>query len=139
MKSILFLFLVMLSTSGCNSNGSDSTTLDFPEGLQTNQSINVLDEQRSFHLFLPTNPQTAPIVLLLHGNRGSSDQIIGLDGTAAPHKVWLDIALRENLILIIPNGSVGPEGHQGWNDCRSASSKLWKRPSLEPRKRTLSK
>ena len=59
------------------------------------------------------------MVFLLHGNRGSADQLLGLNNLKAPNKIWLNIAQRENLILVVPEGAIGPEGHQGWNDCRT--------------------
>jgi len=104
---------------GCKSNNTDFPQTDFPIGLQTNQNIEIDGVVRSFHLYLPENPKNAQIVFLLHGNRGSADQLLGLTGLVAPNKIWMNIAQRENLILVVPDGALGPEGHQGWNDCRT--------------------
>ena len=41
------------------------------------------------------------------------------NGNAAPHRVWLEIAEREKLILVIPSGALSPDGNPGWNDCRA--------------------
>jgi polyhydroxybutyrate depolymerase len=84
-----------------------------------NQPIFVQNNERQYHLYLPADSRTAPIVVLLHGNGGSNDQILGLTGTKAPHKVWLDIAQQENIILVVPNGAIGPNDKRGWNDCRT--------------------
>ncbi len=111
---ILFSSLLI----GCNGNGEPAPGEVPVNILLENRSIRVSNQDRQFHLYLPGEPETSPIVLLLHGNGGSSDQILGLTGTKAPHKVWLDIAHQENIILVIPNGSIGPDGRRGWNDCR---------------------
>lgn len=117
MKSKFAYIGVAILLIGCNSN----PTLDqaHESALLKNQSIRVIDQERQYHLYLPDDPGTAPIILLLHGNGGSHDQILGLNGTKAPHQVWLDIALQENIILVVPNGAVGPNGKRGWNDCRN--------------------
>lgn len=106
--------------TGCKSNDNDSTQNQSQgNALLRDQSISISNQDRQYHLYLPGEPDSAPIVLLLHGNSGSNDQIIGLSGTKAPHKVWLDIARHENIILVVPNGVIGPNGKRGWNDCRN--------------------
>ena len=62
---------------------------------------------RTFHFFVPSgldDQATYPVVVLLHGHGGSSDQLLGLDGRASPHSVWLDVAQREKIILLVPGG-----------------------------------
>ncbi len=88
-------------------------------GLLKDQSINIAGISRQYHLYLPANPATARVVVLLHGHGGSSDQLMGLTGIKTPYKLWLNVAQRENLILAIPNGSLGSNNKRGWNDCRS--------------------
>lgn len=124
MKTTVLLIIPWLLAVGCQSNNNEQgvepePVIVFTPGLQDVRSINILGEARNYYLYLPQNPATASIIVLLHGNRGSSEQLLGLNGLIAPNKVWMDIALRENLVLIVPNGAVGPEGHQGWNDCRT--------------------
>jgi len=104
---------------GCNSNGEPTLDPVHENALLENQSISVLNQERQYHLYSPGDPGTAPIILLLHGNGGSNDQVLGLAGTKAPHKVWLDVAQQENIILVVPNGVIGPNGKRGWNDCRN--------------------
>lgn len=69
---------------------------------------------------LPETPCAA--VLLLHGHGGSGEQLLGVTGRKAPHRLWMPIADRENLILIIPDGLVAPDGKQGWNDARNIAT-----------------
>jgi polyhydroxybutyrate depolymerase len=82
--------------------------------LLTDLVIDVAGAPRSYHLFLPAEPEGAPLVVLLHENGLDPDALLGLDGGAAPFAVWLDIAEREGLALVAPMGEGG-----GWNDCRS--------------------
>ena len=89
------------------------------QGLILGQPISVDGVLRQFHLYVPMEAHAAPIVFLLHGHTGSANQIIGLNNLPAPFKQWLDIAEREQITLIIPDGAKGPEGTQGWNDCRT--------------------
>lgn len=101
-------------------NGSEVSqdTPAEPE-LETDIAIDINGEQRSYHLYDPNTPTIDAVVFLLHGNRGSADQILGLENTVSPFKRWMQIADEQNLMLVVPDGAVGPEGHQGWNDCRT--------------------
>ncbi len=76
---------------------------------------------RTAHMYVPqrTAGERRPLVVLLHGNGQSADQLLGRPSGAAPHKVWLDIAARERLFLVVPNGTPGPTGERGFNDCRA--------------------
>ena len=76
---------------------------------------------RSYRLYVPDPLSTKPMaaVLLLHGHGGSVNQLMGLGGKQAPYRLWLPIADREGLMLIIPDGLVGGDGQQGWNDARN--------------------
>jgi len=100
------------------STGRSNNTVSYTSGLLENQSIDIEGNKRQYHLYIPPNPVNAPVVFILHGNGGSNDQVIGLEGTNAPHKLWLNIAERDNLILVVPNGTIGGNGRRGWNDCR---------------------
>jgi polyhydroxybutyrate depolymerase len=60
-----------------------------------------------------------PLVILLHGHGGSAKQALGKEHIAAPLSVWLDIADREQVIVVAPDGTKGSDGKSGWNDCRS--------------------
>ena len=114
MKKILF-YLTFALTLGC-------TKKDDPivqKGLLKNQVINISGLDRNYHLYIPDNPTNAPIVMLFHGNGGSYDDMLGLTGVKAPYKIWLDIGQQENLIIIVPNGTLGPSNSRGWNDCRA--------------------
>lgn len=59
-----------------------------------------------------------PLVILLHGHGGSIDQVLGINGTTAPYRVWLDVAAREKIFILVPEGVVSPDDKLGWNDCR---------------------
>ena len=60
------------------------------------------------------------IIVLLHGNGGSAEELLGIGGVpAAPYGQWLEIGRREQLVLLAPDGAPGSNGRRGWNDCRS--------------------
>ena len=92
--------------------------------LSKKQSLEHEGRSRSYQVYVPNPRPQEPCaaVLLLHGHGGSIDQLMGLSGRAAPHRLWMTIADRENLILIIPEGLVSPDGHQGWNDARNIAT-----------------
>ncbi|MGA1434720.1 MAG: alpha/beta hydrolase family esterase [Candidatus Kapaibacteriota bacterium] len=92
--------------------------------LQTNQHINIDGFTRTFHVYNPSQSHNKPIVFLFHGNGGSADGIAGLKKVKAPYLPWFDIAKKEGLILVIPDGMIGPEKSQGWNDCRNDAPRI---------------
>jgi polyhydroxybutyrate depolymerase len=60
------------------------------------------------------------LVVLLHGHGGTGAALLGFGrGRAAPYRRWLPIAERERLVLLAPDGLVGPDRKSGWNDCRA--------------------
>ncbi len=73
--------------------------------------------KRTYDLYVPhAKPHgKRPLVLVIHGHTGSAQKIINEHN---PNRAWLDVAQRENFIVVIPNGLVGPDGFTGWNDCR---------------------
>jgi polyhydroxybutyrate depolymerase len=78
---------------------------------------------RTYLLWRPAGPVRA-VVMLLHGHGGSAALLMGRSPRrgAAPYRRWLDIAQRERLALVVPDGSAGSDGKPGWNDCRTAST-----------------
>lgn len=102
----MYQLLFLLSFVHC-STVKPSSELELLSGLITDQTIDVQGESREYHLFLPDEPDNAPVVFLFHGHSGSSDQIIGVDRKKTPYKLWLTIAKRDNVILVIPNGNKG--------------------------------
>lgn len=75
-------------------------------------------ETRTYHIYIPKRQSPAPVVILLHGNGGSADQILGFEDIAAPSQRWLQLAEQDSFILLVPNGSFAKNGARGWNDCR---------------------
>jgi polyhydroxybutyrate depolymerase len=114
MKKVTSFLLILLILS-CS---KDEVSPEIEKGLLKNQTITVGGVDRNYHIYVPNNSLNAPVILLFHGNGGSSDDMLGLTGVKAPYKVWLDIALQENLIIVVPNGTLGSSNSQGWNDCR---------------------
>ncbi|CAN7279454.1 alpha/beta hydrolase fold domain-containing protein [Pseudoduganella sp. LjRoot289] len=59
------------------------------------------------------------LVILLHGHGASAQMSFGRGKINDPAAAWLDVADRENLLVIAPDGWKGSDGKQGWNDCRA--------------------
>jgi polyhydroxybutyrate depolymerase len=117
MKNITtYLLLIILFTLSCN---KDEISPEIEKGLLKNQVIAIGGVDRNYHLYVPNNPLNAPVVFLFHGNGGSYDDMLGLTGVKAPYKVWLDIANQEDLIIVVPNGTLSSLNTRGWNDCRN--------------------
>lgn len=76
---------------------------------------------RSYLLVTPDHPQEGkhPLVILLHGHAGSAAQVLGRERIHSPMSAWLEIADREQLLLIAPDGMRGGDDMRGWNDCRT--------------------
>lgn len=118
---LVHLFFLVIVTLSCNNNDDTITDPGMDTGLLENLEIDILGQERNYHLYLPQNTVNAPVVFLFHGNRSNNNEILGITGSKAPYKAWLDVAQQENIILVIPNGSEGAGGNNGWNDCRSDS------------------
>lgn len=118
MKNIIICLILTLAI-GCSKKKDDiPLPASKTKGLITNQALYILGKERNYHLFVPDNPTNASIVLLFHGNGGSFDDLLGFTGVKAPYKIWLNIAQQENLIILVPNGTLGSNNSRGWNDCR---------------------
>lgn len=87
------------------------------EGYSTNQTLVSEGIERTYDLYTPDSnfQDKRPLVILIHGHLGSAEKIMNQNN---PNRGWLSVALRENFIVAIPNGLVGPDGYTGWNDCR---------------------
>ena len=90
-------------------------------GLLKEQRLTIDGSARSYDIYVPTTRanKAYPLVFLLHGHRGNANMMMGEIGRPAPYRVWLDIAERERLLLVIPDGENGADGYRGWNDCRA--------------------
>jgi len=52
------------------------------------------------------------LVIVLHGAGASAEQVLGLAFPPSPLSVWLEIAAREQCVVIAPDAGKG-----GWSDC----------------------
>ena len=92
--------------------------------LVKDQVLSIDGIERTYDMYTPTKNISGdrPLVLLLHGHFGNADVMTGENNKPAPYKVWLTIAEREGWYVAIPDGAIGPDKHQGWNDCRKNST-----------------
>jgi polyhydroxybutyrate depolymerase len=85
------------------------STLDRPEG------------QRRYLVAAPPGetPGKRPLVVVLHGAGASADQVLGLAFPPSPLSLWLEIAAREQLVVIAPDAGKG-----GWSDCFASDARV---------------
>jgi len=103
--------------------GTAKILLSFHQTFQKGPLLMIDGVDRTYDIYFPDKEVSGsrPLVLLLHGHFGDADGLTGENKKTAPFKVWLSIAERESWYLAIPDGAIGPDGHQGWNDCRANS------------------
>lgn len=82
------------------------------------QSVQTPDGPRAYLLLKPEVAGPLPLVVLLHGHGGSAKQAL----TAGPLAAWTAISAREGVMVASLDGVKGPDGRQGWNDCRGDAS-----------------
>lgn len=56
-----------------------------------------------------------PLVIVLHGSGASAEQVLGMAFPPSPLSLWLEIAEREQLVVIAPDGT-RRRGQRCWND-----------------------
>jgi len=75
---------------------------------------------REYILATPAQPVSGPrpLVILLHGHIGTAANALGQGKTPSPLSAWLNIADREQLLVVAAQGLKGSDNHTGWHDCR---------------------
>jgi polyhydroxybutyrate depolymerase len=138
---LMILFTILINSSGCDSDENDMNEqlikmslyssynrsllkeqMIAHYGITADQTIDIAGLTREYHVKVPQNHVNAPVVFLFHGYGGDYNNHIGLYGDPAPFKIWLDIALVEDIIVVIPNGLTSQTNRRGWNDCRADST-----------------
>lgn len=73
--------------------------------------------QRHYLKAVPTRlaAEKRPLVIVLHGSGASAEQVLGLAFPYSPLSVWLEIAEREQVVVIAPDGCKR-RGQRAWND-----------------------
>lgn len=70
-------------------------------------------------------PGCRGLVVVLHGGGASAEQVLGLAYPPSPLSVWLDIAAREQLVVMAPDAGKG-----GWNDCFASEARVAKKDDV---------
>lgn len=73
--------------------------------------------QRYYLKAVPQAPAAhkRPLVIILHGSGACAEQVLGMAFPHSPLSVWLQIAQREQLLVIAPDG-IKQRGKRAWND-----------------------
>lgn len=84
-------------------------TLERPEGA------------RRYLVATPSDgtPGGRALVVVLHGAGASADQVLGLAFPPSPMSLWLEIAAREQLVVVAPDAGKG-----GWSDCFASDARV---------------
>ena len=88
--------------------------------VQQQLSINTTGGPREYILAAPANSAGGPrpLVVLLHGHIGTAANALGQGKTPSPLSAWLNIADREQLLVVALQGLKGGDKNTGWHDCR---------------------
>lgn len=92
-----------------------SATLERPEG------------PRCYLVAAPPGktPGGRGLIVVLHGAGASARQVMGLAFPPSPLSVWLEIAAREQLVVMAPDAGKG-----GWTDCFASSERKAKKDDV---------
>ena len=66
-----------------------------------------------------------PLVIVVHGAGASAEQVMGKAFPPSPLSVWLEIAEREDVVVIAPDAGAG-----GWSDCFASAQKVAKKDDV---------
>ena len=90
-------------------------TLDRPEG------------RRRYLVAAPAGKSVGkrPLVLVVHGAGASAEQVMGLAFPPSPMSLWLEIAAREQLVVIAPDAGKG-----GWSDCFASKERVTRKDDV---------
>jgi len=120
-KLVLFVVCWCLVSPGRPVVGQDARAKGAGEWKEASLRVGPLD--RWYRIYRPQSLRDkAPAVMLLHGGTQSMRTIFS--PKAGGTRAWTDIADREGMLLIVPNG-VNPKtgdtrgDNQNWNDLRS--------------------
>jgi polyhydroxybutyrate depolymerase len=91
--------------------------------LATDLTVEIEDTSRVYDVYVPAthwaDEEASAVVVLLHGQRSSREDLEGRSIAVSPYSEWQNVADANNLLLMIPQGVDGTNGHAGWNDCRA--------------------
>lgn len=90
---------------------------DGPAAPVTKLEMNRPEGPRYYLKAVPTagTADKRPLVIVLHGSGASAEQVLGMAFPYSPLSVWLEIAEREKVIVVAPNGTQR-RGQRAWND-----------------------
>ncbi len=84
------------------------------------KKITIDDIQREYEIYLPENLGNSPeaLVFELHGGGVYVKDLTAESGYKTPYKLWMNLADKENFIVVYPQGLNGSYLKPSWNDCR---------------------
>ena len=120
MRENLIIAVIIVLTACVSMSGREAQAAQNASLIKA-QVLTIANTQRTYDLYVPQTltQKPVPLLLLFHGHGGDSDVMTGENHKAAPYKVWLTLADKNQFIIAIPNGTAGADGWLGWNDCRA--------------------
>ncbi len=118
---IAMLCFIMAASAGCHRASNNEET--DKAGLFT-ENIVVDGASRRYAIYIPKDlgGVAHPLIFELHGGGVYIEDMTGESGHKTPYKLWMDIADREKLIIVYPEGLNGAYGKPTWHDCRGNAS-----------------
>ena len=118
-KILLLVFFFIFGCTHLDNNNSEN------ENGLFYKTIVVDNTERRYAIYIPQNSDISflhPLVIELHGGGIYIEDMTGDSGYKSPYKLWMNIADKENLIIVYPEGLNGTYGKPTWNDCRANST-----------------
>lgn len=120
MRCLHSLFLSLCLLTATHAMAADSLPANMSEHMITVDGV-----KRWYRIYKPERYKAHhPAVLLLHGGTQSMRSVLGKK--AGGTNLWMDIADREGVLLIVPNGmnekQQGDGDKQYWHDLRQATA-----------------
>jgi polyhydroxybutyrate depolymerase len=83
--------------------------------------------RRHYLLALPTGRSVGkrPLVIVLHGAGASAKQVLGMAFPPSPLSMWLEIAEREQAVVVAADAGKG-----GWSDCFASQARVAKKDDV---------
>jgi polyhydroxybutyrate depolymerase len=107
---VAFVAVTLLAQQANAAPPIESRTMARPEGM------------RNYLVMRPSSAtsELRPLLILLHGHGGSAEFMLGqVPILGYSTLAWRQIAEREGILVIAPNGVDGADGNSAWNDCRA--------------------
>lgn len=91
------------------------------------KSLNRPEGGRRYLMALPSKTPCSkrPLVIALHGTGATAEQLFGMAFPPSPLSVWLEIAERDDVVVVAADA-----GEDGWSDCFASDARVAKQDDV---------